>query len=193
MSSKTAEMPPLAGRVGRYRQKPPLRRCGSISVASGRTSFPPITSARFPLFPTVRRYCVARWRVSRRRPDVTAATANLQARARPLSAFAFNLARQGAGSACPCRRSSACRSISRDLWGAVAREISNRSETRYRTEERSAILQRELVRLLSEKEEPRTRRLRRFSADAARHGRTRCDDIDHSRSPRHERANASPA
>jgi AraC-like DNA-binding protein len=41
-----------------------------------------------------------------------------------------------------------------DLWGAVARAISERMEDALSTEQRAAILQRELVRFLSDIEEP---------------------------------------
>jgi AraC-like DNA-binding protein len=154
VSSKAADMPPLAGRVGQYRQKPPvapLRRHFSWAW----TNF--IPADHVGPISVVPDGCVdIVWGdgfLHVAGPDLTAATPIFK----PSTTIVGVRFQPGAAKSwlgLPMSEIVGLQVDLGDLWGAVAREVSEKMEDALSTEQRAAILQRELVRFLSDKEEP---------------------------------------
>lgn len=154
MRSKTADMPPLAGRAGRYRQEAPVAALRRHFRCAWTNSIPNDHVGAISVVPDG---CVdLLWRDGALRvagPDVTAATPLLQPGATVVGVrFQPGAAKNWLG--LPMSEIVGLQVDLADLWGGRAREISDRIGEESTAKERSAILQTELVRLKADNEEP---------------------------------------
>ena len=154
MSSKTAESPPLAGRAGQYRQEPPAAPLRRHFQCVWTNSIPADHVGPISVVPDG---CVdIVWGdgfLHVAGPDLTAATPLFKPSTTIVGArFQPGAARSWLG--LPMSEIVGLQVDLADLWGAVARKVSEKMEDARSTEQRAAILQRELVRLLSDKDEP---------------------------------------
>lgn len=154
MSSKTAEGPPLAGRAGQYRQKPPVAPLRRHFQCVWTNSLPADHAGSISVVPDG---CVdIVWGdgfLHVAGPDLTAATPLFKPSTTIVGVrFQPGAARSWLG--LPMSEIVGLQVDLSDLWGAVARAISEKMEDALSIEGRSTVLQHELLRLVSDKEDP---------------------------------------
>ena len=154
MNSKIAEMPPLAGRAGQYRDEAPVPLLRRHFRCVWTNSIPDDHVGPIAVVPDG---CVdLLWREGALRvagPDVTSATPIPQPGATIIGArFQPGAARNWLG--LPMSEIVGLQIDLAELWGRRASEMSDRIGQVSTLEEQSALLQRELLRLMPEKDEP---------------------------------------
>ena len=147
-------MPPLAGRAGCYREQPPVAALRRHFSCVWTNSLPANHAGSISVVPDG---CVdIVWTdgfLHVAGPDLTAATPLFEPNTTIVGVrFQPGAARSWLG--LPMSEIVGLQVDLGDLWGAVAPDISKRIEDARSVEERSAVLQQELLRLVSDKEEP---------------------------------------
>jgi AraC-like DNA-binding protein len=154
LSPRTVEMPPIAGRAGQYRERAPVPLLRKHFRCVWTNSIPDSHVGPISVVPDG---CVdLLWREGALRvagPDVTAATPVPQPGATIVGVrFRPGAAKNWLG--LPMSEIVGLQIDLEDLWGRQASEMSDRIGQASTTEEQSALLQNELLRLMPEKEEP---------------------------------------
>jgi AraC-like DNA-binding protein len=154
LNSKAAVVPPLAGSAGRYREGPPVSLLRRHFRCMWTNSIPANHDGRVSVVPDG---CVdLLWRDGALRvagPDITAAMPTLEPGATIIGArFQPGAARNWLE--LPISEIVGLQIDLSELWGREADEISDRIGEAETNEERSALLQGELLRLMPEKGEP---------------------------------------
>jgi AraC-like DNA-binding protein len=152
--SPTTEMPPLAGRAGHYREETPVAPLRRHFRCVWTNSIP---NDHFGAISVVPDGCVdLLWQDGAfyvAGPDVTAATPKMRAGTTIVGVrFQPGAAKNWLG--LPMSEIVGLRVDIAELWGGRARELSDRIGEGSTPEERSAILQTELARLMPDNEEP---------------------------------------
>ena len=154
MGSKTADTPSLAGRAGQYRQEPPISPLRRHFSHVWTNSLPADHVGSISVVPDG---CVdIVWSdgfLHVAGPDLTAATPDFKPNITIVGVrFQPGAARNWLG--LPMSEIVGQQVDLGDLWGALAREISEKIQDASSVDDRSAVLQRELLRLVSDKEDP---------------------------------------